>query len=63
MKIGRHRLPLSTGARKESNQSLWLEEVHRIPGTDEWLGAGLVQVNQSGDPFSAPVVVRLQRGT
>ncbi|MET7596824.1 hypothetical protein ABZS84_17390 [Streptomyces sp. NPDC005481] len=63
VKIGRHRLPLSTGAHKESNQSLWLEEVHRIPGTDEWLGAGLVQVNQSGDPFSAPVVVRLQRGT
>lgn len=62
VKIKRDRLPLSTGARKASNQSLWLKEIHRVPGTDEWLGAGLVQVNQSGDPFSAPVVVRLKRG-
>ncbi|MFI6770448.1 hypothetical protein [Streptomyces sp. NPDC050355] len=62
MKIKRHRLPLSTGARKGSNQSLWLKEIHRVPGTDEWLGAGHVQVNQSGDPFGAPVVVRLKRG-
>ncbi|MFF2509481.1 hypothetical protein ACFVTY_39895 [Streptomyces sp. NPDC058067] len=62
VKIKRHRLPLSTGARKESNQSLWLEEIHRVPGTDEWLGAGHVQVNQSRDGFGAPVVVRLKRG-
>ncbi|MEV2256987.1 hypothetical protein AB0I94_41710 [Streptomyces sp. NPDC050147] len=62
VKIARHRLPLSTGARKGSNQSLWLEEIHRVPGTDAWLGAGHVQVNQSGDPFGAPVVVRLERG-
>ncbi|MGW3667046.1 hypothetical protein [Streptomyces sp. NPDC005141] len=62
VKIKRHRLPLSTGARKGSNQSLWLEEVHRIPGTDEWLGAGQLSVSQSGDPFAAPVVVRLKRG-
>ncbi|MEV8314800.1 hypothetical protein AB0Q95_11560 [Streptomyces sp. NPDC059900] len=62
VKIKRHRLPVSTGARKASNQSLWLEEIHRVPGTDEWLGAGHVQVNQSGDPFGAPVVVRLKRG-
>lgn len=63
VKVKRHRLPLSTGARKGSNQSLWLEEIHRVPGTDEWLGAGHVQVNQSGDPFGAPVVVRLKRGS
>ncbi|MEU6676146.1 hypothetical protein [Streptomyces sp. NPDC046925] len=62
VKIKRHRLPVSTGARKASNQSLWLEEIHRVPGTDQWLGAGHVQVNQSGDPFGAPVVVRLKRG-
>ncbi|NGO79172.1 hypothetical protein G6045_26470 [Streptomyces sp. YC504] len=62
VKIKRHRLPVDTGARKNSNQSLWLEEIHRVPGTDEWLGAGHVQVNQSGDPFGAPVVVRLTRG-
>ncbi|MEU6002654.1 hypothetical protein ABZ837_33185 [Streptomyces sp. NPDC047197] len=62
VKIKRHRLPLSTGARKGSDQSLWLKEIHRIPGTDQWLGAGHVQVNQSGDPFGAPVVVRLKRG-
>ncbi|WP_338702843.1 hypothetical protein V2W30_36280 [Streptomyces sp. Q6] len=62
VKITRHRLPVSTGAGKSSNQSLWLSEIHRIPGTDEWLGGGHVQVNQSGDPFSAPVVVRLKRG-
>ncbi|MEW1926488.1 hypothetical protein [Streptomyces sp. NPDC088360] len=62
VKIKRHRLPLSTGARKGSDQSLWLKEIHRVPGTDQWLGAGHVQVNQSGDPFGAPVVVRLKRG-
>ncbi|MEV5793434.1 hypothetical protein [Streptomyces sp. NPDC052192] len=61
VKIGRHRLPTSTGARPASNQSLWLEEIQRLPGTDEWLGAGQVEVNQSGDPFSAPVIVRLKR--
>ncbi len=61
VKIGRDRLPVSTGAREESRQSLWLREIHRVPGTDEWLGAGHVQVNQSGDPFRAPVVVRLRR--
>ncbi|MET9904442.1 hypothetical protein [Streptomyces sp. NPDC006446] len=62
VKIKRHRLPLSTGARKGSNQSLWLEDIHRVPGTDEWLGAGHIQVNQSGAPFDAPVVVRLRSG-
>ncbi|MEU6843425.1 hypothetical protein ABZ930_16285 [Streptomyces sp. NPDC046716] len=61
VKIGRHRLPASTGARRTSNQSLWLSAVRRVPGTDTWLGAGHVQVNQSGDPFNAPVVVRLDR--
>ncbi|MFD7919970.1 hypothetical protein ACFV3R_12175 [Streptomyces sp. NPDC059740] len=63
VKIGRHRLPASTDARKGSNQSLWLTGIHRVPGTDEWLGAGHVQVNQPGDPFDAPVVVRLKRGS
>ncbi|MFD6821096.1 hypothetical protein ACFWC5_12045 [Streptomyces sp. NPDC060085] len=61
-KIGRHRLPTATGAGTSSNQSLWLQEIHRIPGTDEWIGAGAVQVNQTGNPFDAPVVVRLKRG-
>ncbi|MFE1953078.1 hypothetical protein ACFW9D_21720 [Streptomyces sp. NPDC059524] len=61
LKITRDRLPLSSGARRTSHQSLWLLEVHRAPGTDTWYGAGHVQVNQSGDPFGAPVVVRLKR--
>ncbi len=61
VKIGRHRLPVSTGAREDSRQSLWLERIQRVPGTDEWFGAGHVQVNQSGDPFGAPVLVRLKR--
>ncbi|MGV2922196.1 hypothetical protein [Streptomyces alfalfae] len=61
LKIKRHRLPVSTGARKDSGQTLWLEEIHRVPGTDTWLGAGKVQVTQSGDPFGAPVLVRLKR--
>ncbi|MFJ9177307.1 hypothetical protein [Streptomyces sp. NPDC102360] len=37
-------------------------EIHRIPGTDEWIGAGKVEASQFGDPFGAPVVVRLERG-
>ncbi|MYT74864.1 MULTISPECIES: hypothetical protein [unclassified Streptomyces] len=61
VKVGRHRLPVSTGAGKSSNQSLWLSAVRRVPGTDIWLGCGHVQVNQSGAPFNAPVVVRLER--
>ena len=61
-KITRHRLPVSTGARKGSKQSMWLAELHRVPGTNQWLGSGHIQVNQSGDPFRAPVVVRLKRG-
>ncbi|MGY0487667.1 hypothetical protein [Streptomyces sp. WG-D5] len=62
VKIARQRLPRSTGARTTSNQQLWLKEIHRVPGTDEWIGAGKVEVMQSGDPFGAPVVVRLERG-
>ncbi|MFE5208557.1 hypothetical protein [Streptomyces sp. NPDC056600] len=61
LKLRSPRLPLSTGARKDSRQSLSLEEIRRVPGTEEWFGAGHVQVNQSGDPFGAPVVVRLKR--
>ncbi|SDK75619.1 hypothetical protein [Streptomyces indicus] len=60
VKIKRERLPGSTGARAGSKQSLWLESVLRVPGTDTVIGAGHVQVNQSGAPFSAPVVVRLE---
>jgi hypothetical protein len=62
VKIKHPRLPLSTGAREKSRQSLWLEELHQVPGTDEWMGAGHVDVNQAGAPFPAPVVVRLTRG-
>ncbi|OIJ69794.1 hypothetical protein WN71_001015 [Streptomyces mangrovisoli] len=62
VKIKTHRLAPSTGARKDSKQVMGPAEVHRIPGTDEWLGAGEVVVSQSGAPFSAPVVVRLKRG-
>ncbi|MET8473890.1 hypothetical protein ABZY90_10365 [Streptomyces sp. NPDC006422] len=60
LKIQPPRLPLSTGARKGSHQTLWLKEIHRVPGTDDWIGAGKVEVSQSGDPFGAPVVVRLE---
>ncbi|CAM5481735.1 hypothetical protein SALBM135S_02275 [Streptomyces alboniger] len=62
MKIKRQRLPRSTRAREGSGQMLSLAVIHRVPGTDEWVGAGKVEVAQSGDPFNASVLVRLKRG-
>lgn len=62
VRIGLPRLPESAGARGTSKQSLRVEGTHRVPGTGEWLAAGHVQVAQSGDPFAAPVVVRLRSG-
>lgn len=62
VKITRSRLPNEGGVRKESRQSLWLEELARLPGSDRVIGVGYVQVNQSGDPMSKAVVVSLREG-
>ncbi|MFF6993647.1 hypothetical protein ACFY93_01585 [Streptomyces sp. NPDC008313] len=60
-KIKRSRLPERGGVTKESHQSLWLEEVAPVPGTDEIIGVGHVQVNQSGNPMAKAVIVSLKR--
>ncbi|MEV6587779.1 hypothetical protein [Streptomyces acidicola] len=60
-KITRSRLPNKDGVRSTSQQSLWLKELARLPGTDEVIGVGHVQVNQSGNPMSKAVVVSLNR--
>lgn len=44
-----------------SAQLLWLTSVIPVPGTDTVLGAGHVQVDQSGDPMEKAVVVSLRR--
>ncbi|MEU9468503.1 hypothetical protein AB0D78_17930 [Streptomyces avermitilis] len=61
VKIKRPRLTAEDGARRSSAQSLWLTSVIPVPGTDTVLGAGHVQVNQSGDPKEKAVVVSLRR--
>jgi hypothetical protein len=38
-----------------------VDELARVPGTDQVIGVGLVQVRQSGDPLSKAVVVSLSR--
>ncbi|MGW0568699.1 hypothetical protein [Streptomyces tauricus] len=60
-KIGRPRLPSEGGVRADSRQSLWLSAVEPVPGTDQVLGVGRVQVNQSGDPVNKTVIVSLDR--
>ncbi|MFL1900848.1 hypothetical protein ACJWDR_17295 [Streptomyces tauricus] len=60
-KIGRPRLPDGGGVRADSRQSLWLSAVVAVPGTDQVLGVGHVQVNQSGDPVNKTVIVSLDR--
>ncbi|MFH8464323.1 hypothetical protein [Streptomyces sp. NPDC017991] len=60
-KIGRPRLPDEGGVRADSRQSLWLSAVEPVPGTDQVLGVGHVQVNQSGDPMDKTVIVSLTR--
>ncbi len=60
-KVTRSRLPAGDGVRESSRQSLWPAELARLPGTDEVIGVGHVQVNQSGNPMSKAVVVSLDR--
>ncbi|MFJ2257612.1 hypothetical protein ACIOKD_04590 [Streptomyces sp. NPDC087844] len=60
-KIKRSRLPSEGGVRDGSRQSLWLSAVESVPGTDQVLGVGQVQVNQSGDPMNKAVIVSLKR--
>ncbi|UUU24502.1 hypothetical protein [Streptomyces sp. DSM 40750] len=62
VKITRSRLPNEGGVRKDSQQSLWLDELARLPGSDRVIGVGHVQVNQSGNPMSKAVVVSLREG-
>ncbi|WP_263169827.1 hypothetical protein [Streptomyces sp. SCSIO ZS0520] len=60
-RLTRPRLPSTGGVTPQSQQSLWLEQVAPVPGSGEVLGAGHVQVNQSGNPMSKAVVVRVER--
>ncbi|MBA4861522.1 hypothetical protein H1V43_09010 [Streptomyces sp. PSKA54] len=60
-RIKRPRLPSTGGIRDSSQQSLWLNGIEPIPGTDEVLGVGHVQVNQAGNPTSRSVIVHLKR--
>ncbi|WP_328494415.1 hypothetical protein OHS59_17965 [Streptomyces sp. NBC_00414] len=60
-KIGRPRLPDGGGVRADSRQSLSLTAVVAVPGTDQVLGVGHVQVGGSGDPTSRTVILSLDR--
>lgn len=63
VKITRSRLPNEGGVREDSQQSLWLDELARLPGAaGRVIGVGHVQVNQSGNPMSKAVVVSLREG-
>ncbi|KPC94854.1 hypothetical protein [Streptomyces albus] len=61
VRVHRPRLPHTDGISRRSQQSLWLTAVEPVPGTDEVLGVGHVQVNQPGNPTGRAVVVRLER--
>ncbi|WP_328665839.1 hypothetical protein OG905_01950 [Streptomyces sp. NBC_00322] len=54
-------LPSTDGIRSSSQQSLWLNAIEAVPGTDKILGVGHVEVNQAGNPTSRSVIVILQR--
>ncbi|UUU31377.1 hypothetical protein JIX56_16515 [Streptomyces sp. CA-210063] len=56
------RLPDEGGVREDSRQSLWVDELARLPGSDRVIGVGHVQMSQSGSPMSKAVVVSLREG-
>ncbi|TLS45389.1 hypothetical protein FE633_15095 [Streptomyces montanus] len=59
--ISSSELPSTGGIRSSAKQSLWLNAIAAIPGTDKILGVGSVEVSQSGDPTSRSVIVSLKR--
>ncbi|MGP3981839.1 hypothetical protein [Streptomyces sp. KR80] len=61
VKISHPRLPSTDGIKSSSQQSLWLNAIEPIPGTDKILGVGHVQVNQAGNPTGRSVIVSLKR--
>jgi len=61
VKISYPRLPSTDGIKSSSQQSLWLNAIEPVPGTDKILGVGHVQVNQAGNPTSRWVIVSLKR--
>jgi hypothetical protein len=50
VRIKHPRLPSTDGIRSSSQQSLRLNAIEPIPGTDKILGVGHVSVNQAGNP-------------
>ncbi|GAA2602800.1 hypothetical protein [Streptomyces axinellae] len=54
------KLPSTGGITEHARQSLWFERIAPIPGTRKVIGAGLMQVNQSGNPMNKPLLATLK---
>ncbi|MGW6025231.1 hypothetical protein [Streptomyces sp. NPDC055099] len=59
--IARADLPSTDGIRSNSEQSLRLDAITAVPGTDKILGIGSVAVSQGSDSLSRSVIVSLKR--
>ncbi|MGW7073528.1 hypothetical protein ACWGII_07995 [Streptomyces sp. NPDC054855] len=58
--IGRAELPSTDGVRSDSKQSLRLNAITAVPGTDKIIGIGSVKVSQGSGSLSRSVIVALK---
>lgn len=59
-KTTRSTLPATGGITRQARQSLWFDTVVPVPGTRKLIAAGHMQVNQSGNPMSKPLLATLE---
>ncbi|WP_306335545.1 hypothetical protein [Streptomyces sp. KL118A] len=59
-KLSWQRLPAGERIGARSKQRLWLDSIVPVPGTGKFVGAGQVQVLQSGNPLTLPVVATFE---
>ncbi|GAA3794539.1 hypothetical protein GCM10023083_32350 [Streptomyces phyllanthi] len=59
--IARPELPSGDGIRSSAKQSLQLNDIAAVPGTDKVLGVGSVGISQGGDSTYRLVIASLQR--
>lgn len=59
--IARSELPSTDGIKSNAEQSLRLNAITAVPGTDKILGVGSVHVSQGADSLSRSVIVSLER--
>ena len=55
----RSELPATGEITRQAQQSLWFARIVPVPGTRKLVGVGHMQVNQSGNPLSRPLIATL----